>query len=115
MPRGGSRAGAGAPKGNINAIKHGRYSSHARALFTALAADPEARRILLGFKRSQDTQTRKARRVARKLFSNLLNALPVQPDPEFNQTIDELIHKLQREVPQNNEKSINFPRKTIIP
>src|SRR3990172_8405920 len=32
MPRGGRRQGAGAPRGNVNAIKSGRWSRRVRAL-----------------------------------------------------------------------------------
>jgi len=32
MPRGGPRPGAGAPQGNINALRHGRYSPRLVAL-----------------------------------------------------------------------------------
>lgn len=111
MPRGGRRPGAGAPKGNTNAIKHGRYSSHAKALVNALATDPEAQRILLGLKRYQDRQTRAARRVARRLFYQLLKGLPPQPDQEFNQTIQELIRKLQTASRIQWESSLPEPLK----
>ena len=36
MPRGGRRAGAGAPEGNYNALKHGRRSAQLRQLFLQL-------------------------------------------------------------------------------
>jgi len=36
MPRGGRRPGASAPKGNLNALTHGRYSPIARSLLFAL-------------------------------------------------------------------------------
>ena len=36
MPRGGSRPGAGARKGNINALKHGRYSRKVDELLDAV-------------------------------------------------------------------------------
>jgi len=47
MPRGGKRPGAGAPKGNLNAIKDGRRSKQiARAVELALR-DPRMRPRLL--------------------------------------------------------------------
>ena len=33
MPRGGSRPGAGAPSGNLNRLKYGRYSRQLRRAF----------------------------------------------------------------------------------
>ena len=39
-PRGGRRPGAGAPKGNLNALKSGRYSKRLAALRAALTAMP---------------------------------------------------------------------------
>ena len=40
MPRGGRRPGAGAPKGNMNALKSGRYSPHFNAVRAALSQRP---------------------------------------------------------------------------
>jgi hypothetical protein len=45
MPRGGRRPGAGAPRDNLNALKHGRRSRQLRALFVALRR-PKVRRVL---------------------------------------------------------------------
>lgn len=51
--RGGKRAGAGAPKGNLNAFKSGRYSKGAHKVVAALLADPELRPIVLAIARQQ--------------------------------------------------------------
>ena len=48
MPRGGRRAGAGAPKGNYNALKHGRNSRRLRELADILALVPHNRRSASG-------------------------------------------------------------------
>lgn len=45
--RGGRRPGAGAPKGNTNALKTGRHSVRVKAVIDALLADPETREVLL--------------------------------------------------------------------
>ncbi len=45
--RGGKRPGAGAPKGNLNALKSGRYSKRVRALRGALAAIPKTTDLLV--------------------------------------------------------------------
>ncbi len=47
MPRGGRRTGAGAPRGNTNALKTGRHSLRVRAIIDALLADRETREVLL--------------------------------------------------------------------
>ena len=51
MPRGGSRPGAGAPKGNFNALKTGARSRQLRTLIIVLMAVPETRRVLLHLNR----------------------------------------------------------------
>ncbi len=46
MPRGGRRPGAGAPKGNLNALKHGLRSQQVRMLAEELSRHPAFRRYL---------------------------------------------------------------------
>ena len=45
--RGGRRPGAGAPKGNLNALKSGSRSKQLRTLIIALMAFPQTRNVLL--------------------------------------------------------------------
>jgi hypothetical protein len=47
MPRGGFRKGAGAPKGNLNALKSGRHSAHLDAAFRAVVSREDIRPIFL--------------------------------------------------------------------
>lgn len=49
MPRGGPRPGAGAPKGNLNALKHGLRSQQFRRLAYQLAKSPTLRAALARF------------------------------------------------------------------
>ncbi len=49
--RGGRRPGAGAPKGNLNALKNGSRSKQLRILIIALMAFPQTRNALLHFSR----------------------------------------------------------------
>lgn len=44
--RGGVRSGAGAPRGNLNALKHGQRSKQLDQAIERLATDPELRPIL---------------------------------------------------------------------
>ncbi|MCH8970130.1 MAG: hypothetical protein IIA66_13560 [Planctomycetes bacterium] len=46
-PRGGRRPGAGAPKGNLNALKTGRYSKRLIGLRAALTAMPQTADLLV--------------------------------------------------------------------
>lgn len=46
MPRGGRRPGAGAPKGNFNAVKGGAYSRRMRFAMAVLLTVPEYRLML---------------------------------------------------------------------
>ena len=57
MPRGGFRKGAGAPRGNLNALKSGRYSAQLDAAFRAVAGREDIRPIFLAImkKRRQDS------------------------------------------------------------
>lgn len=52
---GGRRDGAGAPQGNLNAIKHGRDSKLIQTAIDRLAADPELRAFLLLIARAATT------------------------------------------------------------
>jgi hypothetical protein len=45
--RGGPRPGSGPPKGNLNALKHGRYSRRHKKLLESLLEVPEARQALI--------------------------------------------------------------------
>jgi hypothetical protein len=54
--RGGPRPGAGAPKGNLNALKHGRRSRQLARASAVLAANPETRDALLKYTRRMDNR-----------------------------------------------------------
>lgn len=47
--RGGKRAGAGAPQGNLNALKHGQRSKQLDQAIERLASDPELKPLLAFF------------------------------------------------------------------
>ncbi len=49
MPRGGPRPGAGAPKGNVNALTHGLHSRQLRQVVEELARSPAFRAVLARF------------------------------------------------------------------
>ena len=87
--RGGKRPGAGAPKGNLNALKHGLRSQQVRSLSLALAQIPLFRRYLhrLACRRHQTT----AATLALAAWLRHLHALhtpgprgPLPPPPPLN-------------------------------
>jgi hypothetical protein len=45
MPRGGRRPGAGAPKGNLNALRGGAFSERHRIAFALLECHPDRRQL----------------------------------------------------------------------
>jgi hypothetical protein len=58
MPRGGKRPGAGAPKGNLNALKHGERSKQFAGLGAIIASSPKARTLLLRYARRSGVEER---------------------------------------------------------
>ncbi len=76
MSRGGKRPGAGAPRGNLNAAKSGRYSRRMRAIARGLAAVPEVRDFLLNFNQRQRRTQRSAERIAFKALQDFLAEVP---------------------------------------
>ena len=79
MPRGGKRPGAGAPRGNLNALKSGRHSTQLRALADTLASIPEARSILISAARRHARHKRQASRIALSLLIPLLQRAKFNP------------------------------------
>ena len=72
MPRGGRRPGAGAPKGNLNALKHGSYSRQFAQLGALLAASPAARESLLRLLTRHEAHGRKADELAAHILSQVI-------------------------------------------
>ncbi len=48
MPRGGRRPGAGAPRGNLNALRGGGSSRRLQIVLAALLSEPEIRMLFIG-------------------------------------------------------------------
>lgn len=80
--RGGKRPGAGAPRGNLNGLKSGRYSKQVKALKLALRTVPRTADVLRNLDAAGD---QKRALMARALhhYAELLVA-----DPELIQSID---------------------------
>lgn len=74
-PRGGPRPNSGPPKGNLNAFKHGRTSRHYQRLLQLIAADPQARDMLMAVARRNRSLQQKAQREANLLLDTLTRRL----------------------------------------
>ena len=73
MPRGGRRPGAGAPKGNLNALKHGERSKQFARLGAIIAASPKARSLLLRYANRFDAEQRKADELAGRVVEQIIS------------------------------------------
>ena len=69
--RGGKRPGAGAPKGNMNALKNGAYSKQFAQIGALFASDPKIREALLALAHKHNIRQHKANEVAALLFTRL--------------------------------------------
>ena len=81
MPRGGKRPGAGAPRGNLNAVKSGRYSKCLHTLALGLALIPEVCGFLTEFNRKQRREQRKAEKIAFMAVKDFLSEMPDANNP----------------------------------
>src|SRR4051794_36583306 len=84
--RGGRRPGAGAPKGNVNGIKTGRYSHRFFAAALMIAAVPELR---VFFEAIQQENDRLQREAYLKLITEAVQATIA--DPELAKSIKQLV------------------------
>jgi len=85
MPRGGKREGAGAPKGNLNALKHGRRSRQFAELGAIIAASPTARETLLKLAERDAARHRTADETAAYIIAEVLRRGIVRGDEKLAQ------------------------------
>ncbi len=79
--KGGRRPGAGAPKGNLNAVKTGSYSIRLKAIAKALSEVPAIRDMLIETERRQSKQQRKAQRLALQALQDIVSGIPDVNNP----------------------------------
>jgi hypothetical protein len=72
MPRGGKRPGAGAPRGNFNALKHGRRSAQFAQLSVVIAGNPKTRDAILNFAHRLDIKQDNAIKGAIELHARII-------------------------------------------
>ena len=89
---GGRRPGAGAPKGNLNAFKHGRNSRRQAQLVEALMQVPETRDTLIALSKRNRRLRRQAEEGAgvlrTRLLENVAQITPNQACPEHGRRGD---------------------------
>ena len=78
MPRGGKRPGAGAPKRNINALKHGRYSQQFAVIGGLLASDAVIRQTLLEIAARTEKQNKSALEMSAVLLTRMAKDIRAQ-------------------------------------
>lgn len=90
MPRGGKRPGAGAPRGNRNALRHGGYSRYVQQhLIPSLDPYPELQRWLIDYQRGQTRNKRGPRKSDTSLVNTLITILQLPPDHPARLTFEE--------------------------
>ena len=94
MPRGGPRPGAGAPRGNLNALKTGTYSKQLRAAIGALLAVPQPRRAMFALLQQKQRDTQRFRDI-------IFNAAKLIHHTELSESIRQ---QLEQQIRRTQEK-----------
>ena len=81
MPYGERRPGPGAPKGNTNALKSGRYSARLRAVMAALSQHPEVQAYLDALRRQQLRTKRMTEGALHAALLEVLQGAPSRNNP----------------------------------
>jgi hypothetical protein len=110
---GGRRPGAGAPRGNLNALRHGRYSTQHKQLALLLAQIPEAQEALIKLALRRRKRQKKNEAVAAELMAEILRRLgelilsPQHNHLEYNQALLDSVRTLEaliRKIPQTKSR-----------
>jgi len=102
--RGGPRPGSGPPKGNLNALKHGRYSRRHKQLLESLLEVPQARQALIDIGNRHRQRVRKAEVEASYL---LLRWLANHNAPGLLDAMDGAAATIQSENDQSQNDQLN--------
>jgi len=107
MPRGGKRPGAGARRGNLNALKHGRNSHQMEDLLQALLSVPRIQELLATHHRRQQRMERQATKVLQALLQELAWHIPPAQDDQY--ALGPLLRESRYKTPHNHQNSIKDP------
>jgi len=99
MPHGGKRPGAGAPRGNLNALKSGRRSRQLKIVIEALVAAPSVRRVMLRLAQ-QDIRRNPG-------LHDTIAALARLSDPRWQRSIKRAAKRAAHLQTQQNKKNGN--------
>jgi len=99
MPHGGKRPGAGAPKGNLNALKSGRRSRQLKMVIQALVAAPTVRRVMLQLAQQDIRRNPRLR--------DTIAALARLSDPRWQRSIKKAAHLQTQQQRKNGNPSNN--------
>src|SRR5438132_10273485 len=102
--RGGPRPGSGPPKGDLNALKHGRYSRRHKQLLESLLEVPQARQALIDIGNRHRQRVRKAEVEASYL---LLRWLANHNAPGLLDAMDGAAATIQSENDQSQNDQLN--------
>jgi ABC-type antimicrobial peptide transport system permease subunit len=101
MTHGGKRPGAGAPKGNLNALKTGRRSKQLKAVISALLASPSVRRVMLALMKDDIRR--------RKEVKETIAAIALLADPRFQRSIKKITRDQIQKALNNGKQPVNQP------
>jgi len=97
--RGGRRPGAGAPRGNLNGLKHGLRSRQMAQLGLLFATEPKTREALLALAQRHQLKQQKAKEVAALLLTKVIQrGLRVGDDPKsqaFARNLGEMLDRMR--------------------
>jgi hypothetical protein len=99
MPHGGKRPGAGAPKGNLNALKTGTRSRQLKIVIGALVAAPSVRRVMLQLARQDIRRNPRLRET--------IAAVARLSDPRWQRSIKKAAHLQTQQKRKNDNRSDN--------
>ena len=99
MPHGGKRPGAGAPKGNLNALKSGRRSRQLKMVIQALVAAPTVRRVMLQLAQQDIRRNPRLR--------DTIAALARLSDPRWQRSIKKAAHPQTQQQKKSGNRSNN--------
>ena len=115
MSRGGRRPGAGAPLGNHNALKTGRYSKRFQQLARALLKNPETKALIASFRKKQIKEQHIAAGIADREIRRFILEVAKAKNPLLAYTLDPNNNPIlkqsreRRQNPQTINKSSDSP------
>ena len=115
MSRGGRRPGAGAPLGNHNALKTGRYSKRFQQIDLAFLNNPETRALIAAFRKKQIKQHRIAAGLADREIRRFILELTRAKNPLLAYTLDPNDNPILKQSRNNRQKPQTIKNRANCP